>query len=111
MLGQLAIHLACMVYIAELAKVAMGEDEVKAVIEFEKERNKQLDALTEEEMSEWNWFSSVPFKSNLLNTCCWLVETAQQALGGRGVVAEQLEGYCTTSRRDLADVRIGSAFL
>ncbi|CAJ1358711.1 unnamed protein product [Effrenium voratum] len=78
MLGQLAIHLACMVYIAELAKVAMGEDEVKAVIEFEKERNKQLDALTEEEMSEWNWFSSVPFKSNLLNTCCWLVETAQQ---------------------------------
>ena len=36
MLGQLAIHLACMVYIAELAKVAMGEDEVKAVIEFEK---------------------------------------------------------------------------
>ena len=55
-------------------------------------------------MSEWNWFSSVPFKqlgsasdlpsgrsdvllwqsahvarNNLLNTCCWLVETAQQA--------------------------------
>ena len=52
-----------------------------------------------------------PLRSNLLNTCCWLVETAQQALGGRGGLAEQLEGYCTTSRRDLADVRIGSAFL
>eukprot|EP00435_Cladocopium_sp_Y103_P051564 s825_g16.t1 len=54
MLGQLAIHLFCM------------------------ERNKRIEAMTEEEMSEWNWFSSVPFKNNLLNTCCWLVETAQQ---------------------------------
>ena len=26
------------------------------------ERNKRIEAMTEEEMSEWNWFSSVPFK-------------------------------------------------
>eukprot|EP00913_Durusdinium_trenchii_P012654 g11882.t1 len=78
MLGQLAIHLFCMVYIANLAKEVMGEEAVRDIIEFEKERNKRIEAMTEEEMSEWNWFSSVPFKSNLLNTCCWLVETAQQ---------------------------------
>merc|ERR1711907_297578 len=34
--------------------------------------------MDEEAMSEWNWFMSVPFKPNLLNTCCWLVETSQQ---------------------------------
>lgn len=78
MLGQLAIHLFCMVYIANLAKEVMGEEAVRDIIEFEKERNKRIEAMTEEEMSEWNWFSSVPFKNNLLNTCCWLVETAQQ---------------------------------
>lgn len=36
MLGQLAIHLACMVFIAGLAKEAMGEEAVKDIIEFEK---------------------------------------------------------------------------
>lgn len=78
MMGQLLIHLFCMVYIANLAKEIMGEEGVKEVIDFEKERDKRIAALSEEEMSEWNWFSSIPFKNNLLNTCCWLVETAQQ---------------------------------
>merc|ERR1712226_974440 len=43
MLGQLAIHLACMVYIASLAKDLMGEEAVKEIIEFEKQRNKHID--------------------------------------------------------------------
>jgi len=78
MLGQLAIHLICMVYMASWAKDVMGDDKVKEIIEFEKERNKQIDNLGEEAFQEWNWFMSVPFKPNLLNTCCWLVETSQQ---------------------------------
>merc|ERR1719383_1670051 len=56
MLGQLAIHLSCMVFIAGCAREIMGEDAFNDV----------------------TWFMSVPFKTNLLNTCCWLVETSQQ---------------------------------
>merc|ERR1719191_79794 len=78
MLGQLAIHLGCMIYIADLAKDIMGEEKVKEIVEFEKERNKQIDGMDEEQMSDVFWFMSVPFKTNLLNTCCWLVETSQQ---------------------------------
>ena len=36
-MGQLLIHLFCMVYIANLAKEIMGEEGVREVIEFEKE--------------------------------------------------------------------------
>merc|ERR1719277_2643894 len=78
MLGQLTIHLGCMVYIASMAKDLMGEKEVQAIVEFEKERNKQIDAMDEEAFNDWTWFMSVPFKPNLLNTCCWLVESSQQ---------------------------------
>merc|ERR1711957_453826 len=78
MLGQLAIHLACMVYIAHLAKEIMGPEALQEIIDFEKERDKKIAGMDEEQMSEWNWFMSVPFKNNLLNTCCWLMETAQQ---------------------------------
>eukprot|EP00959_Pyramimonas_sp_CCMP1952_P465671 9488730-Pyramimonas_sp.AAC.1 len=67
-----------MVYMAELARNAMGEEAVQAVIEFEKERDKKIESLDEEAMSQWNWFLSVPFKTNLLNTCCWLIQTSQQ---------------------------------
>lgn len=78
MLGQLAIHLCCMVYMAQFAKDIMGEEAVKEIIEFEKDREKKLAELPEEAMNEFAWFTSVPFKSNLLNTCCWLIETSQQ---------------------------------
>lgn len=78
MLGQLLIHLGCMVYIAQLAKDVMGEAAIKEIVEFEKERNKHIDGMDEEAFNDWTWFMSVPFKSNLLNTCCWLVETSQQ---------------------------------
>merc|ERR550537_986524 len=56
----------------------MGEEKGKEIIEFEKERNKKIDSMDEEAFNEWNWFMSVPFKNNLLNTCCWLVESSQQ---------------------------------
>merc|ERR1712054_739589 len=77
-MGQLAIHLGCMVYIASLAKDIMGEEKLKEIIEFEKERNKKIEGMDEEAFSAWDWFLSVPFKNNLLNTCCWLVESSQQ---------------------------------
>lgn len=76
-IGQLVIHLCCMVYIAQLAKDIMGEDAVKEVIEFEKRRDKKIESMSEEELSDTWWFMSVPFKTNLLNTCCWLVSTSQ----------------------------------
>jgi len=78
MLGQLLIHLACMVYIAGLAKDIMGPEALKEIIDFEKKRNEQIDNMDEDAFNEWNWFMSVPFKTNLLNTCCWLMETSQQ---------------------------------
>lgn len=78
MIGQLAIHLGCMVYIASLARDIMGEEKVKEIIEFEKERDKQIEGLDEEAFNAWDWFLNVPFKPNLLNTCCWLVESSQQ---------------------------------
>jgi len=78
MIGQLLIHLGCMVYIAQVAKDIMGEQALQEIIDFEKERNKKIEGMDEEVFNEWNWFMSVPFKSNLLNTCCWLVETSQQ---------------------------------
>lgn len=78
MLGQLAIHLGCMVYMAQLAKELMGEEAVKEIMEFEKEREKMISEMPEETFNDFAWFTSVPFKPNLLNTCCWLVETSQQ---------------------------------
>mmetsp|Transcript_4625 Transcript_4625/g.8342 ORF Transcript_4625/g.8342 Transcript_4625/m.8342 type:complete len:1474 (-) Transcript_4625:187-4608(-) len=78
MLGQLAVHLGCMVYISRLARDIMGDEKVKEIIEFEKQRNKQIEGMEEDTFNDWNWFMSVPFKNNLLNTCCWLVETSQQ---------------------------------
>merc|ERR1719506_2195615 len=78
MIGQLAIHLGVMVYISSLARDIMGEEKVKEIIEFEKERDKQIEGLDEEAFNAWDWFLNVPFKPNLLNTCCWLVESSQQ---------------------------------
>lgn len=78
MIGQLVIHLGCMVYVASLAKEIMGPEEVQAVIDFEKEREKHIAGMDESAFDDWNWFMSVPFRPNLLNTCCWLVESSQQ---------------------------------
>lgn len=78
MMGQLLIHLGCMVYIAGLAKDLMGPEKLQEIVDFEKERNKKIDSMEESAFDEWNWFLSVPFKSNLLNTVVWLVESSQQ---------------------------------
>merc|ERR1719353_1896896 len=56
----------------------MGEEAVKEVMEFEKTRNKQIEQMDEAAFDDWAWFMNVPFKTNLLNTCCWLVESSQQ---------------------------------
>lgn len=97
LLGQLLIHLTCMVFVSWKAKELMGEAELAEVLKFEKERNSQI-ALMELEgeldnapsptASWWSgnpiniedafWFSKVPFRPNLLNTCVWLVEVSQQ---------------------------------
>merc|ERR1711972_213746 len=38
----------------------------------------EIAGMDEEAFNQWNWFASVPFKTNLLNTCTWLLETSQQ---------------------------------
>merc|ERR1719450_2011154 len=43
MLGQLAIHLGCMIYIANLAKEIMGPEALKEIVDFEKKRNEHID--------------------------------------------------------------------
>merc|ERR1719436_2122944 len=53
MLGQLAIHLCCMIYIANLAKEIMGPEQLKEIVEFEKERNKKIDGMDEEAFNDW----------------------------------------------------------
>lgn len=78
MMGQLLIHLGCMVYISGFAKDIMGEEALKEVVQFEKDRNKKIDSMDESAFDDWSWFLSVPFKPNLLNTVCWLVESSQQ---------------------------------
>lgn len=78
MLGQLVIHLSCMVFIASVAKDLMGQEAIDEIKQFEKDRNKVIEGMDEEAFNDWTWFMSVPFKPNLLNTCCWLVETSQQ---------------------------------
>eukprot|EP00927_Polykrikos_kofoidii_P070684 TRINITY_DN67092_c0_g1_i1.p1 TRINITY_DN67092_c0_g1~~TRINITY_DN67092_c0_g1_i1.p1 ORF type:complete len:1491 (-),score=364.92 TRINITY_DN67092_c0_g1_i1:51-4337(-) len=78
MLGQMVIHLVCMVYIAWLAKEIMGETAFNDIVEFERKREAEIESADEEVASDWAWLMSVPFKSNLLNTVCWLVETSQK---------------------------------
>mmetsp|Transcript_43111 Transcript_43111/g.99299 ORF Transcript_43111/g.99299 Transcript_43111/m.99299 type:complete len:1493 (-) Transcript_43111:148-4626(-) len=89
LLGQLAIHLGCMVYLASRARSMMSEEELKELIEFEKDYLAQLNAAAEEGSAGISeeamminpfeqLFGKIKFKNNLLNTCCWLVETAQQ---------------------------------
>mmetsp|Transcript_40899 Transcript_40899/g.96048 ORF Transcript_40899/g.96048 Transcript_40899/m.96048 type:complete len:1481 (+) Transcript_40899:98-4540(+) len=78
LLGQLAIHLGCMVYLASLAREIMGPEKLQEIVDFEKDYQTKLAAQEENEDALPSIFGSVPFKNNLLNTCCWLVETAQQ---------------------------------
>ncbi len=58
-LGQMAIHLGCMIYIVSLAKEAMGEDELDAIKKFEDERNKKIGGMSDEELEDIWWFLKV----------------------------------------------------
>eukprot|EP00211_Chloroparvula_japonica_P000750 CAMPEP_0119125976 /NCGR_PEP_ID=MMETSP1310-20130426/5062_1 /TAXON_ID=464262 /ORGANISM="Genus nov. species nov., Strain RCC2339" /LENGTH=1513 /DNA_ID=CAMNT_0007116097 /DNA_START=47 /DNA_END=4588 /DNA_ORIENTATION=+ len=69
--GQLAIHLACMVYAVRMSKDAMGETELKALLNFQKEAARRYKMTGNEEFLSKH-------KPNLLNTVIFLVETAQQ---------------------------------
>jgi len=69
-LGQLAIHAACMYSALSMAKAHMGEHAIKEVIAFQKKADKDAEAGVEE--------ASSAHKPNLLNTMVFLVETSQQ---------------------------------
>jgi len=88
-MGQMLIHIVCMWYIAEWAKSTMTQEELDAILQFEKDRNKKINAMDEEQLSDVWWFLSVPFKENLLNTVCWLIQCAQQV----SVLLVNYKGY------------------
>ena len=83
MVGQAVIHVYCLQRAVTMSTESMGEDELAAVVEFQR-RAKAAEVVEEvnpddpfgafsEIMATW----SVPFKPNLLNTVVFLVETAQ----------------------------------
>jgi len=105
MLGQAAIHLACMVYAIRLATDEMGPIKLRAVVDFHKQQKMiRLGQLCEDlsvpvpllnrtnssstgcppetdfqdDWMAWAWsMMNKPFLPNLLNTVTWLVETSQ----------------------------------
>eukprot|EP00516_Mucochytrium_quahogii_P003470 CAMPEP_0203758686 /NCGR_PEP_ID=MMETSP0098-20131031/11517_1 /ASSEMBLY_ACC=CAM_ASM_000208 /TAXON_ID=96639 /ORGANISM=" , Strain NY0313808BC1" /LENGTH=1546 /DNA_ID=CAMNT_0050651229 /DNA_START=262 /DNA_END=4902 /DNA_ORIENTATION=- len=82
-LGQAAIHLACMVTAVNLAKSTMGEEKLQEVIAFNRRVSKGLEKKLEEEGDTIDMFAeaftlwSAPFMPNLMNTVIFLVETSQ----------------------------------
>eukprot|EP00397_Hematodinium_sp_SG-2012_P005275 GEMP01005293.1.p1 GENE.GEMP01005293.1~~GEMP01005293.1.p1 ORF type:complete len:887 (+),score=208.24 GEMP01005293.1:918-3578(+) len=78
MMGQMLIHVCCMTYVAKWAKSTMTSKELQEIIDFEKDRTKKINSMDEDAFNDVWWFLSVPFKPNLLNTVCWLIESSQQ---------------------------------
>mmetsp|Transcript_44325 Transcript_44325/g.73934 ORF Transcript_44325/g.73934 Transcript_44325/m.73934 type:complete len:1591 (+) Transcript_44325:133-4905(+) len=86
MLGQAAIHLACMSYAVTLATTTMGEEKLREVVEFHKRDDEAEAALlaaqeeggaaAEEDWDFWSMWEK-PFLPNLMNTVIFLVETSQ----------------------------------
>lgn len=81
-LGQAAIHIACMTLAVSWATEAMGPEKLKEVTEFFKRaKAKEIDSseLCEEDdyMCVMNAFWMSPFMPNLLNSVVFLVETGQ----------------------------------
>uniref|UniRef100_A0A7S1J4X1 P-type ATPase A domain-containing protein n=1 Tax=Eutreptiella gymnastica TaxID=73025 RepID=A0A7S1J4X1_9EUGL len=78
-MGQAAIHVACMTIAVNMATAEMGEAKLQEVLEFHKKMKAGLDENGDEmdtmEMLFTLW--AAPFKPNLLNTVVFLVETAQ----------------------------------
>jgi cation-transporting ATPase 13A1 len=83
---QVCIHLAVLVSAMNWAKAEMGEEALKNLYQFERNRDEQLTKLMNTETdSGWlfggdvlSMFKSVPYQANLLNTVMFLVKTAQQ---------------------------------
>lgn len=85
MLGQAVIHLFCMRTAVTMATDAMGPEKLAEVVEFH--RRERLREMKEAEQAraaeEGDWMAAsmalwtTPFLPNLLNTCLFLVETAQ----------------------------------
>lgn len=80
-LGQAAIHIACMTLAVQWATDAMGPELLKEVTEFfKKAKAKQLDTVPCDEddyMCIFNQMWQAPFMPNLLNSTVFLVETSQ----------------------------------
>jgi len=86
-MGQVAIHLFCMVQAVNLAKETMGPELLKEVAAFNRKAQQgvatELDNLAADEegaldlMAEYMTMWQAPFMPNLLNTVLFLVETAQ----------------------------------
>jgi len=80
-LGQAAIHIACMTLAVQWATDAMGPEILKEVTEFfKKAKAKQLDQVPCDEddyMCHFNQMWQAPFMPNLLNSTVFLVETSQ----------------------------------
>ena len=81
-LGQAAIHIACMSFAVSLATDVMGPEGLKEVTEFfKKARAKEIlagDLCDEDDMMcQFQAYWSAPFLPNLLNTTVFLVETSQ----------------------------------
>ena len=81
-LGQAAIHIACMSFAVSLATEAMGEEGLAEVTEFfKKAKAKEITAADQcdedDMMCNLQAFWAAPFLPNLLNTTVFLVETSQ----------------------------------
>jgi cation-transporting ATPase 13A1 len=84
--GQVIIHLGCMIYGVRLATETMGPELMKEVVRFHK-RQARADLLVEQDSlttdadedpwaDVWSMWSK-PFMPNLMNTTVFLVETSQ----------------------------------
>lgn len=81
-LGQAAIHIACMTLAVHWATEAMGPEQLKEVTEFFKRaKAKEIDSSElcddDDMMCAINAFWMAPFMPNLLNSVVFLVETGQ----------------------------------
>jgi len=62
LLGQMALHLGCMILVANSAKEYMGEEKLKEIMRFEKERNEHINYMDEGEFDDIWWFLKVTTK-------------------------------------------------
>lgn len=81
-MGQLAIHLSCIVWVVSQAKVLMGEEQLQEAIRMAKILEKaDMSGEYPEELKVGEGDEGPVHKKhypNLLNTCVFLVETSQQ---------------------------------